>query len=125
MDKIISEIDNMLINNDKHIIKIIMNYMFNKCIRCNRLRFDEDLKEMIDNEYICNGCFNLFEFRCCFTCGKYYEIARNIFCASCSMNCKIYCSICVNLEYTRGFNPVQQLMIMNEILDRVIARISD
>ena len=91
----VSELLNILLkNNDKHIVKIIMEYAYPKCCICKEL-FDKVYERMrFDEEEICVNCFIVIDWKLCKRCQNYYNIDNNIYCNFCNGQCRVYCQRC-------------------------------
>jgi hypothetical protein len=117
MEEVAEIIDKLLVNNDKHISNIIMDYVYPRCCHCNKLFDERDKRLRFDNSPICNDCFLLIDWKVCYRCKNYFDRINNIFCRSCLGKCRIYCCMC--LENNNRIPDMTSLQLIDEIIRRV------
>ena len=112
-------LDSRMINNDKYVVEMILEYIYPKCEKCGDLFLEDKTYETFDGGYVCIYCYTKFIYKRCYTCRKMYHQITNTFCRSCMGSCRVYCSLCLDVEYRRGFIPNRQL-IVSTIVDDII-----
>lgn len=104
-------LDKAMINNDVYVVELVLAYLYPKCERCNELFPEDKTYETWDGNYVCIYCYTKFIYKRCYTCKKMYHQIDNAYCRSCLGSCRVYCSICLDVEYRRGFMPTRLLTI--------------
>ncbi len=77
---------------------IILDLTYDKCIECKNHKYENQMNELISNNYICDYCLIIFnkKYLQCKQCRILFNIFNNTYCELCRGGCKLYCGKCKN-----------------------------
>ena len=113
-------LDNRMLNNDKYVVEMIMEYVYPRCEQCGVLFEIDKTYECFDDNYVCIYCYTKYIYKRCYTCRKMYEMINNDYCRSCLGSCRVYCALCLDTEYRRGFTSRSLRTPTIDLIDDII-----
>ena len=112
-------LDNRMLDNDKYVVDMIMEYVYPRCEQCGLLYEEDKTYKCFDDKYVCIYCYTKYIYKRCYTCRKMYEMNKNEYCRSCIGSCRVYCALCLDTENRRGFTTRDNLAV-SSIIDDII-----
>ena len=114
--------DILSIEYGKDVGGIIMGFMYPRCECCKKLFTDENTFETFNDMHVCMYCYTKYLYKKCYNCSRMYRQGENAFCRSCMSPCRVYCSICLDKEYKRGFTAQNEISnLLDEMIHNVLS----
>ena len=106
----------------RDVMGVIISFMFPQCEGCNTYYIMDRMFETYKKSYICMYCYTKLNYKRCQTCRKMFKYEDNVWCRSCQNNCRIYCRVCLLMEYRRGFSSsnITALDVIDDIIYDVL-----